>query len=54
VEFTWDGSDEIEQANGHDCADLQDDGYLEGEICLQNGDDIPFIARRAKTSSTAC
>jgi hypothetical protein len=27
---------------------------LEGEICLINGDDIPFIARRSKTSSTAC
>jgi hypothetical protein len=27
---------------------------LEGEICLLNGDNIPFIARRSKTSSTAC
>jgi len=24
---------------------LQDDGSLEGEICLENGDDISFIAR---------
>ncbi|MET4280026.1 hypothetical protein ABIB68_008307 [Bradyrhizobium sp. F1.2.2] len=35
-------------------AELLDDGSLEGEICLVNGDDIPFIARRSKTSSTAC
>ncbi len=29
---------------------------LTGSIhsCLVNGDDIPFIARRSKTSSTAC
>lgn len=27
---------------------------LEGELCLVNGDDIAFIARRSKTSSTAC
>ncbi len=54
VEFAWDGNDEMEQASGHGWADLQDDGSLEGEICLLGGDDIPFIARRSKTSSTAC
>jgi hypothetical protein len=54
VEFTWDGNDEMEQARGHGWADLRADGSLEGEICLHNGDDIPFIARRSKTSSTAC
>lgn len=55
VEFTWDGSNEMEPANGEGWAELQDDGSLEGEICLINGDDIPFIARRlATTSSTAC
>ncbi len=43
VEFSWAGNNE-----------LRDDGSLEGEICLHNGDDIPFIARRSKTSSTAC
>jgi hypothetical protein len=32
----------------------KDDGSLEGKICLLNGDNIPFIARRSKTSSTAC
>jgi hypothetical protein len=46
VEFTWEGNDEMDPANGHGWADLQDDGSLEGEISLNNGDDITFIARR--------
>ena len=54
VEFIWQGNDEMELANGSGWAELQDDGSLEGEICLLNGDDVPFIARRAKSSSTAC
>ena len=54
VEFNWEGNDEMEQASGDGWAELQDDGSLEGEICLIKGDDIPFIARRSKTSSTAC
>jgi hypothetical protein len=39
---------------GDGWAELHDDGSLEGEIYLLNGDNIPFIARRSKTSSTAC
>ena len=54
VEFTWEGNDEMEEANGHGWAGLQQDGSLEGEICLENGDEITFIARRSTTSSTAC
>jgi hypothetical protein len=54
VEFTWDGNDEMDEASGHGWAELRDDGSLEGEICLEYGDDIPFIAHRPKTSSTAC
>ncbi len=54
VEFTWDGSDEMEPAKGHGWAEMQDNGSLEGEISLEGGDDIPFIARRSATSSTAC
>ena len=53
VEFDWDGNDESEEVSGHGCAELQAYGSLEGEICLDNGDDIPFIAHR-QTSSTAC
>lgn len=54
VEFTWDGNDEVEEAVGHGWAELQSDGSLEGEVCLENGDDIPFVARRSTTSLTAC
>jgi hypothetical protein len=46
VEFTWEGNDEMEPASGHGWAELLDDGSLEGEICLDNGDDISFTARR--------
>jgi hypothetical protein len=54
VEFGWQGNDEMEPASGDGWVELQEDGSLEGEICLHNGDDIPFIARRPKTSSIAC
>lgn len=54
VEFSWEGNNEMEEASGGGWAELREDGSLEGEICLYNGDDIPFIARRSKTSSTAC
>lgn len=54
VEFGCQGNDEMEPANGDGWAELQDDGSLLGEISLLNGDNIPFIARRSKTSSTAC
>lgn len=46
VAFTWEGSDEMDPASGRGWAELQDDGSLEGEICLNNGDDIAFTARR--------
>jgi hypothetical protein len=35
----------MEPARGDGWAELQEDGSLEGEICLHNGDDVPFIAR---------
>ena len=53
VEFSWEGSDEMEPASGDGWAELHDDGSLRGEI-RHNGDDIPFTARRSQTSSTAC
>jgi hypothetical protein len=46
IEFTWEGNDEMEPAGGRGWAELQDDGSLKGEISLDNGDDIAFIARR--------
>jgi hypothetical protein len=54
VEFSWTGNNEMDEASGDGWAELQDDGSLEGEICIQNADEIPFIARRSRTSSTAC
>ena len=54
VEFTWDGSDETEPARGRGWAEELANDSLEGEIYLEGGDDIPFIARRLATSSTAC
>jgi hypothetical protein len=44
----------MEPAGDDGWVELQEDGSLEGEICLHKGDDIPFIVRRSKTSSTAC
>jgi hypothetical protein len=38
VEFGWQGNDEMEPAEGDGWAELKDDGSLEGEICLLNGD----------------
>jgi hypothetical protein len=54
IEFSWQGNNEMDPACGDGWAELQEDGSLEGEISLQDGDDIPFIARRQTTSSTAC
>ena len=54
VEFTWDGSNETEPLTGHGWAEKLADGSLEGEISLEGGDDIPFIARRSAPSSTTC
>ena len=54
VEFEWSGNDEMDEASGDGWAELKPDGSIEGQISLQNGDDIPFIARRQKTPSTAC
>jgi hypothetical protein len=54
VEFDWSGNDEMDEASGNGWAELQQDGSIEGEIRIHNGDDIPFIARRQTTSSTTC
>ena len=54
VEFTWGGSDEMDEVSSDGWADLQPDGSLQGQVCFQQGDEIDFIARPWKTSSTAC
>jgi hypothetical protein len=45
VDFDWNGADEGDQVTGTGWADLRDDGWLEGEIAYDNGDDTTFIAK---------
>ncbi|MGH1574922.1 hypothetical protein ACRAWG_35150 [Methylobacterium sp. P31] len=54
IEFDWSGNDEMDAACGSGWAELQADGSLQGGIGFHAGDEIPFIARRWSTSSTAC
>lgn len=44
IDFEWNGADEGDQVSGDGCADLRDDGCLEGEIAYDNGDETTFIA----------
>lgn len=53
VAFSWQGNDEMVEARGNGCAELQPDGSLSGEICFHHGDEAAFSAQR-DTSSTAC
>lgn len=53
VDFSWEGNDEMDEAQGDGWAELQPNGSLEGAICFHRGDEANFIARRW-TSSTAC
>ncbi|MEH2513894.1 hypothetical protein V1291_005248 [Nitrobacteraceae bacterium AZCC 1564] len=42
VEFGWQGKRRNGASRGDGWAELKDDGSLEGEICLLNGDNIPI------------
>lgn len=53
IDFSWDGSDEMDEVCGEGSAELQTDGSLHGEIQYRHGDKYSFIARKW-TSSTAC
>src|SRR5687767_6946868 len=46
VEWTWDGSDELDPAQGRGWAVLQD-GRLHGVIVFHQGDESGFVAERA-------
>jgi hypothetical protein len=46
VEFSWQGSDEGDDASGRDWAALNPDGMLEGHIYFHLGDDSAFRAQR--------
>jgi hypothetical protein len=54
VEFSGSGNDEMDQVDGDGWAELRDDGFLEGQICFQGGDEADFIACRWRHFSTAC
>ena len=54
IAFDWNGNEEMDEACGSGWAELQADGSLHGGIGFHAGDEIPFIARRWLTSSTAC
>ncbi|MCW8088309.1 hypothetical protein [Sabulicella glaciei] len=46
VHFTWEGSDEMDNASGDGDAQLEEDGSLTGEISFHRGDECSFTARR--------
>lgn len=46
VDFTWEGSDEMDHASGDGWAQILKDGTLKGEIRFHNGDDSTFKARQ--------
>ncbi len=48
VEWTWDGNDEMEPAEGRGWAVLKGD-ELKGMIYFHNGDDSEFVAMRAES-----
>jgi hypothetical protein len=47
LEFTWDGADENDEANGSGWLRLKDDDTLEGKIKIHGGDSSLFLAERA-------
>ncbi len=47
IEWTWDGNDEMDAAQGRGWAVQQDD-ELHGMIFFHGGDDSEFVAKRAK------
>ena len=46
IDFTWEGSAEMDRVSGDGWAKLQRDGSLKGQIRFHNGDDSTFKARR--------
>lgn len=46
AEFSWEGSDEMDEACGDGWAELDEDGTLRGEISFRDGDESAFKARR--------
>ena len=47
LEFTWDGNDECDEAQGSGWIKLKDENSLEGKIKIHHGDSSTFQAKRA-------
>lgn len=47
VEFTWDGNDEMDEANGRGWATVQKDGSIKGRIYIHQGDHGDFTATKS-------
>lgn len=50
VEWSWEGSDEMDPACGRGWAVLDDDGRLTGKLFIHDGDSSTFIAERNRGS----
>jgi len=51
LEFSWEGSDEMDPATGRGWAVLNDNGNLEGRLVFHLGDESGFIATRKRVRS---
>jgi|SRR3989344_4394444 len=47
-DFTWEGSDECDEANGDGWIKIKNDDLLEGEIRFHGGDRSDFLAKKIK------
>jgi hypothetical protein len=52
VEFSWQGSDEMDDASGRGWAVIEGSGELTGRIFFHQGDDSAFTATRGDSKAT--
>jgi hypothetical protein len=50
LNFTWEGSDECDEASGSGWSRLKDENTLEGNITFHRGDSSMFLAKRTSSS----
>jgi hypothetical protein len=53
AEFSWEGSDEGDQASGRGWGVIEEDGSLRGRIFFHLGDDSSFTARARQPAAPA-
>ncbi len=53
VEFSWQGSDELDEASGRGWAVIEGSGELTGRIFFHQGDDSAFTATRGDSKATS-